>query len=345
MRKTFKKYLIPHPENNHKPYFLRLKALSVMALFVFIVEVFFFANVFFFSDRVDYLASVLPGVLVSLTNESRVENDLSTLSTNSVLQMAAQMKANDMAAKGYFAHTSPEGLEPWHWLRQAGYAYSHAGENLAVDFVDSGDVTKAWMRSPLHRANIVNKNYSEVGIAVASGVYKGKNTMFVVQFFGTPQVFAQAPTRTPVIATTPTNASMKNTVSQSKTVAQAPVEAKTTASPATASVLGFESEKKAAAFPIVESKINSFIKPIEKIVTSPRTLADYLLGALALFLVAVLAMAIFIAIRIQHPNMIAGAVAMIVFIAGVMYFNTSLFNTKLEMPKDTISASAVMYRP
>ena len=60
----------------------------------------------------------------------------------------------DMAEKSYFAHTSPEGLTPWYWITLAGYRFSLAGENLAIDFTESEDVENAWMNSPAHRASI-----------------------------------------------------------------------------------------------------------------------------------------------------------------------------------------------
>jgi hypothetical protein len=314
MKKTVKKYFIPQKENNHKPYFLRAKTLGVVALFVFIIEIALFSNVYFFSSRIDYLASVLPGVLVSLTNENRAENNLSDLSTNTILQRAAQMKADDMASRGYFAHTSPEGYEPWHWLDKAGYQYLYAGENLAVNFVDSEDVTVAWMNSPAHKANIVNKNYTEVGIAVASGFYKGRQTVFVAQFFGTPKKIVSAPPA-------PTES---NTINPISNLSQ------NTTEPEQSLVLGTETK---ASVP------DSFLKPIEKVITSPRTLSDYFFGGLILLLSVALSLTIFVAIRIQHPNTIAGAVAMIVLIAGLMYFNSFIFRSDgVKMPSDNVAS-------
>ncbi|MEK7510958.1 MAG: CAP domain-containing protein [Patescibacteria group bacterium] len=133
------------------------------------------------------LAAVVSATLVDLTNEDREDEELSTLTINPLLVAAAQAKADDMAAKGYFAHTSPEGVAPWHWFQQAGYGFSYAGENLAVDFRDSEDVAQAWMESPTHRANILNGNFTEIGIATAVGEYRGREATFVVQMFGTPR--------------------------------------------------------------------------------------------------------------------------------------------------------------
>ena len=102
-----------------------------------------------------------------------------------------------MAEKGYFAHTSPEGVAPWHWLKQVGYEYSYAGENLAIRFSDSDKLVQAWLSSPTHRANILKENFTHIGVGVATGTYQGKETLFVAQFFasqkGSAGVSASAP--------------------------------------------------------------------------------------------------------------------------------------------------------
>jgi len=128
---------------------------------------------------------IATSTIISLTNKDRETLGLKTLINNPTLEKAAQLKAEDMAKNGYFAHTSPEGKNPWYWFKKVGYLFSYAGENLAVKFSTAEDVERGWMNSPTHKANIVNKNYSEVGIGIAYGTYKGEQTIFVVQLFGT----------------------------------------------------------------------------------------------------------------------------------------------------------------
>lgn len=132
------------------------------------------------------MAAVLPAVLANLINEERQAQNLQTLAVNPVLNKAAEMKAKDMAQYGYFAHTSPEGKTPWYWLERVGYQYQYAGENLAVNFSDSKDLTIAWMNSPTHKANIEKENYTEVGTGIANGTYEGKKTIFVAQLYANP---------------------------------------------------------------------------------------------------------------------------------------------------------------
>jgi hypothetical protein len=171
------------------------------------------------------VAAVVSAVLVNLTNEDRAQNSLETLTINPELVKAAQAKADDMAAKGYFAHKSPEGLEPWYFFRAAGYQFEYAGENLAVDFTDSGDVERAWMNSPRHRANILDGRFTEVGIATAVGTYQGRTVTFVVQMFGTQKAQAAAGNpQTEVISTVPYNPADMATVSAKPQIAAAPAE-------------------------------------------------------------------------------------------------------------------------
>jgi hypothetical protein len=137
------------------------------------------------------LSAVLPAVVTQLTNEQRVENGGTYLQRSTLLDSAAQAKAEHMASEGYFSHYSPTGVSPWYWFDAVGYVYAHAGENLAIHFYDSNEVIKAWMNSPLHRANILNTEYREIGIGVAKGVFNGIKTTFIVQLFGTPALLPE----------------------------------------------------------------------------------------------------------------------------------------------------------
>ena len=139
------------------------------------------------APRVEYIpASLASGALVSLTNSDRVGAHEKPLQENQLLKKAAQMKADDMAARGYFSHVSPDGVTPWKWIQKTGYNYTYAGENLAVDFSDTGDIDRAWMASTAHRANMLNRNFTEIGIGIATGTYDGQPSVYVVQMFGTP---------------------------------------------------------------------------------------------------------------------------------------------------------------
>lgn len=191
MKKTIKKVFYPQSVTNHRPYFWHPLNVSFFAMLIFLIS-----GTLFLKDlnieKDSLLGDIKSGVLIAFTNQERINVGELELSENELLDNAAQLKAQDMADKGYFAHTTPEGFTPWYWFTQAGYQYQRAGENLAVNFDDSKDVVDAWMNSPTHKANIVKDGYTEIGIGIAKGKYKGKNATFVVQLFATPKSLLQS---------------------------------------------------------------------------------------------------------------------------------------------------------
>jgi hypothetical protein len=131
-------------------------------------------------------SDLVPSNVISLTNEARAEKGLAPLTENRALDAAAEAKARDMLAHNYFAHTSPQGVAPWHWIKNAGYAYQAAGENLAINFMTSEDQQAAWMQSKTHRDNILNREYQEMGVAVIRGTIEGREALVTVALFGRP---------------------------------------------------------------------------------------------------------------------------------------------------------------
>lgn len=186
MRKRLKNHFIPHEGNDYKPHFVRERNLIGVALLVVAIFGLAFSVKSLVTRNPDLLSAVITSVLVDLTNSNRLTQNLVALTPNSTLALAAQLKANDMAEKSYFAHTSPEGKSPWYWFQEGGYQFLYAGENLAVNFSESQEVVQAWMNSEGHRANILNDKFSEIGIAMAPGTYQGRDTIYVVQLFGQP---------------------------------------------------------------------------------------------------------------------------------------------------------------
>jgi len=127
--------------------------------------------------------------IIKETNLNRKENgDLPELKENSKLDLSAENKLQDLFAKQYFEHVSPSGVSITDLAKQVGYEYILIGENLAMgNFKDDQALLDAWMASPGHRANILNKNYTEIGVAVGKGKFEGKNVWMAVQHFGTPR--------------------------------------------------------------------------------------------------------------------------------------------------------------
>jgi len=147
-----------------------------------------------------YSAAVLASNIIALTNSERGGVGARALTEHPRLSRAAQAKANDMALRGYFSHRGPDGKTPWQWVREAGYEYRSAGENLAVRFTESSDVVRAWMNSPSHRANLVKAGYTQIGVGVAEGLFEGQRAVYVVEYFATPtSAFAKTPLGSTVV--------------------------------------------------------------------------------------------------------------------------------------------------
>ncbi|MEK9182525.1 MAG: CAP domain-containing protein, partial [Patescibacteria group bacterium] len=179
--------IVPHEKNRNVPHLLQKKFVALLS--VFIVVLFYFnQNNFEIIRELNLTGAVYPGVLADLTNEDRAEEGVPGLLWSDTLENAAKLKAEDMIQNGYFAHTSPSGITPWHWLTRANYSFVYAGENLAIDFRESSRVEKAWLDSPTHRANVLNPRFTEMGIMALDGIFEGRNTTFVVEFFGKPTV-------------------------------------------------------------------------------------------------------------------------------------------------------------
>ncbi len=206
--KKLRSYAVPTEHNAYRPHLLHSSWLLFFLALILTAEGVLLTNVFAGQSARDFLAAVLPSQVVELTNLERGFTNAAPLKENALLTKAAQAKARDMAAKGYFAHVSPEGKQPWNWLSEAGYRYGAAGENLAVRFSESKDVVEAWMASPSHRANIIKPTYREIGVGVAQGMYKGSQATFVVQYFGRPAATAAAELEATPLAVAPQDATV-----------------------------------------------------------------------------------------------------------------------------------------
>ncbi|MDD5433069.1 MAG: CAP domain-containing protein [Candidatus Pacebacteria bacterium] len=138
--------------------------------------------------------TLLKSKIIEETNSQRVANGLAVMTENLKLNQAAETKANDMFLNQYFEHVSPSGIDPGTLVANSGYEYIITGENLILgNFEDEADMVEAWMNSPGHRANILNATYSEIGVAVIKGDYKGEQVWIAVQEFGLPLSACQKP--------------------------------------------------------------------------------------------------------------------------------------------------------
>jgi uncharacterized protein YkwD len=118
--------------------------------------------------------------VLDLVNEARSEAGCAALRMDDTLTAAAQGHAEDMAAEGYFSHSSQDGRSPFDRMTAAGYDYRAAGENIARGQPDADAVMAAWMDSPGHRQNILNCDFEDLGV----GYVQGSGGPWWVQNFG-----------------------------------------------------------------------------------------------------------------------------------------------------------------
>lgn len=178
-------YFLPHTDNNHRAKLLNPILIAVSVLMFIATQIGMSFIPHFAPVVLGYVSNITPEQVIELTNKERENGGLSQLQSNSQLTMAALNKASYMFTKNYWAHTAPDGTEPWKFVNDSGYKYRYAGENLARDFATTDTAIKAWMDSPSHKDNILSSRYQDIGVAVVKGELNGVQTTLVVQFFGT----------------------------------------------------------------------------------------------------------------------------------------------------------------
>ena len=183
--KKIHRFFIPHEDNSYHAQSLHTNMLSTY-LFVAVMLVFVSKSVPSLSSVLGVATDISIQKLFILTNEIRTRQGLPQLQENAQLDEAARKKASHMLQKDYWSHFAPDGTSPWDFIKQSGYQYEFAGENLAKNFLFSINVIDAWMNSTTHKENIIRKEYTQVGYAVVNGVLNGEETTLVVQMFGTP---------------------------------------------------------------------------------------------------------------------------------------------------------------
>jgi hypothetical protein len=256
-----------------------------------------------------------------------------------------------MAEYGYFAHYSPRGVSPWYWFEQVSYSFIHAGENLAVHFTDSGEVVQAWMRSPTHRANIMNAQFTEIGIGTATGTYQGHPTVFVVQLFGAPNpagaVTALPAPRAQVVATAPpSTASTENLPDPQQAVAgeetgalpspaeefMPPLPAQTeiipddpvsAASPVAAAAALSPTESPSAPV-LVTTPAPAETAGWARFLTQPGAWLQLLYALIAVFVITALTLSVVVEWRRQQPLQIAYALMLLCVMGALLHIHVML---------------------
>lgn len=205
-------------------------------------------------------ATLSAAEVAALTNKERTSRGRAALGVSSELQAMAEVKAKDILAQQYFEHTSPDGRTMVDLAKDAGYSYTLLGENLALgNFANNAALVRGWMNSPGHRANILQTKFTEIGIAVVTGTYRGREVWVGVQEFGRPR--AACPVVPEAERTTITNAEkgLQEMDKQLRDLRQAVSDA-TTGDAYNAAVAAFNTEVRAynQAVQVLRAQVNRF---------------------------------------------------------------------------------------
>ncbi len=122
--------------------------------------------------------------MLDLVNEERTRESLAPVTWCPALARSATDHSQDMALKNYFEHESLDGREVADRAKSQGYDFQTVGENIAVGQRDVAEVMQGWMKSPGHRENILRPQFTHLGSGVATGDFKGQESIYWTQNFG-----------------------------------------------------------------------------------------------------------------------------------------------------------------
>ena len=199
---TLKDLFIPNENNNYKPKALEPKRIAFYGISSVIIKIIVIVFVAFMPISAWLTPDVMSGEsqkIIQLTNSIRSSLNVALLTQSSILNSVAFQKAQDMLVSQYFAHVGPDGKDVGSWLNIFKYSYEVAGENLAMGFSSAEDVVNGWTRSKTHYANLIDPDFTEIGVGMSSGKFEEYDTTFVAQIFAKPKVAAVVkPTPIPV---------------------------------------------------------------------------------------------------------------------------------------------------
>jgi uncharacterized protein YkwD len=129
--------------------------------------------------------------VLTLVNRERAARGLDALTQNSTLEDQATQYACEMIQGDFFGHQNPlSGSSLPDRTLEFGYDYWMVGENLAAGQITPAEVVDDWMNSPCHRENLLNPNFTEIGIGIR---YGGDYGYYWVQEFGRPRAITPPP--------------------------------------------------------------------------------------------------------------------------------------------------------
>jgi cell division septation protein DedD len=198
-------------------------------------------------------------------------------------------------------------------------------------------VTNAWLNSPEHRANILNANFTQIGIAIATGTFEGQPAVYVAEEFGTPSLAmvvppvvapslsASAPAAKKAAAPNPAPtviAASELQTSSSDQMFVAVKGASTEAAPVSATGSA-PNTAQTASVPVSQPAPETNV--VQQAIANPRNAIDSFYLFMALLFAFALLLNIFVKIRIQHPNVIFGGLVAVSLAGIFIILNQHLF--------------------
>lgn len=183
-RHFFRLIFVPHKHNGYRPHLIRHYGLVAVLFIAIGLQLGY--NGAITGNVLGRKSDITINTLLDQTNLARLQSGQLPLRLSDELNNAAYLKAQDMFAKQYWAHSSPDGTQPWKWFGDVGYDYNEAGENLAKNFTSTSAVMTAWLNSPGHKDNVLKSSYQDVGFAVVNGEFDGRPASIVVALYGLP---------------------------------------------------------------------------------------------------------------------------------------------------------------
>ncbi|MFI1382392.1 sigma-70 family RNA polymerase sigma factor [Embleya sp. NPDC020886] len=125
----------------------------------------------------------LERAVVDLVNAARAEHGCAPVRVDDRLRGAARKHSDDMLARRFYDHVTPDGVRPDARITAAGYRWRQWGENLDRGRSDAASVVAQWLASPIHRGNILDCGFTDIGVGAAVGP---GGTTWWTQIFATP---------------------------------------------------------------------------------------------------------------------------------------------------------------
>ncbi len=354
----FKDYFIPNDNNDNKPKILRVKPLLIIVFISVLLKAGVLGYLFFIYPNMAKMQQQITTEILALTNQDRQDNNLPILEINATLSSAAQDKANDMIANNYFSHYGLDGKEPWDWIDRGEYAYLYVGENLAMNFSSASSAHLALMESALHKKNILNNDYQDIGLAVASGEIDGEDTTILVELFGSREesessvlvvateenedmsaaLIETANTETKVLSTekippeiktdVATETENKNTVEEIKANENKPIEAEIKTEDNNENVVTQiepKNDLNQEALYVVQQKSKKI-----GVAATLIKFSKYFYAGLLVIALIILIINIFVRIGIQHKSIIIQSFLVILLLAGLYFVKFHILENVIE---------------